>query len=267
MSETEQNSSNVNAGSQDGESGRHQFRLPQHRDPAKNAALFNSKMSESQIQRNVIKLYGDQYMEAIADTDVLIDRVSVQDLKVILRGLRLAAGHALNAKKQILASQLQSYMQSDHMKELYEKYLVDREEQRKERQRKREEKLKNRKDDNGDEKSNGGKSEEEEDEMSDSENEQKDAGKQKKGNGNNGQHKRTFPMRRKPQSSGNNTKNIVIPRLKYEGDFDVERAVRFIQSANEFINHVSVRLNDIERAMSIMSFRLSELEKVYMQNN
>lgn len=262
MSESNQDSSNVNANSQEPVSGRHQIHLPQHRDSAKNAALFNNKMTELQIQRNVIRLYGEQFMQAIYDSEMLSDRVSVQDLKIIMRGLGIASGHALNAKKQLLIEQLQSYLRSDFMKELYDKYLVEREENKK----KREEKMKKKKEEKKDDNNKGNSDEEEEDEISDEESEQRE-NKLKKNNGNGNNHKRTFPTRKKPQSNGSNLKNIVIPRLKYDEDFNVERAVKFIQSANEFINHVSDRLDDIERAMSIMSFRLSELEKIYLQNN
>lgn len=266
MSESNQDSLNINKNSQEPVFDRYQIHLPQHRDSVKNAALFNYKMTESQIQRNVIKLYDEQFMQAIYDSEILSDRVSVQDLKIIMRGLNIASGHALNAKKQILIEQLQSYLQSDFMKELYDKYLLEREENKK----KREEKMKKKKEEKKDDNNKENKDEEEEDEISDEESEQRE-NKLKKNNGNgninNNIHKRTFPTRKKPQSNGNNLKNIVIPRLKYDEDFNVERAVKFLQSANEFINHVSDRLDDIERAMSIMSFRLSELEKIYMQSN
>ena len=126
--------------------------------------------------------------------------------------------------------------------------------------------MKKKKEEKKDDNNKGNSDEEEEDEISDEESEQRE-NKLKKNNGNGNNHKRTFPTRKKPQSNGSNLKNIVIPRLKYDEDFNVERAVKFIQSANEFINHVSDRLDDIERAMSIMSFRLSELEKIYLQNN
>ncbi|KAH0790617.1 hypothetical protein GPJ56_005472 [Histomonas meleagridis] len=214
---------------------------------------FESQHTPEQIEMNIIRLYGNLYPQAIIDPGILSDRISVHELRIIVRVLKICTSADLNSlRKPDLCEKLQSYLQSEHMMEVYQNYVKEKEEARQERIRKREERQKQKEELM--KKELADLDEEEEPLETIEEEEEKSYQLTKK----------AVPSRLKIPNKPIEGEKIEIPRLIYDETFDPTAATQFLVTANKFVLEVSERLSEMERAVSIMSRRLAELEKIYM---
>lgn len=314
------------------------------------APSFESQMSPEQIETNLIKLFGNNFPEAAKDNLVLSDGLSVRDLRIIVRVLKLCGPSQVNVRKPILCDFLMKHMQKDHMMESYKKFTEEKEKARLARQKSREEKTKHALEAQSqntvtketapaapttvlattrsqtrhsmNEKSNANSS----DRRSTQQNQRTTSisttrEKQSSASSNSAQSHSNINMnlnsavnsnsgghvppivplpgltaatsivvnlgggnsnlssgittRYGASSLGQNsnnqapplprtryTKEVIIPRLKYDVSFDMKNALDVLQKCNQFVLDVSEKLTEMERALSIMAFKIAELEKV-----
>jgi hypothetical protein len=71
------------------------------------------------------------------------------------------------------------------------------------------------------------------------------------------------PPGRRRQVSQEPTKSILIPRLKYDNTFHAEAALEFVIECNRFVQQLSDRISELERAVSVLHARIVELEVYY----
>ncbi|OHT03104.1 hypothetical protein TRFO_06742 [Tritrichomonas foetus] len=240
---------------------------------AKGAITFESQMSIEQIELNLIKIFGNQFPEASVNELALSDRLSVRDLRIIVRVLKLCDPSQVNVRKPLLCDYLMKHMREDHMTEVYEKYQEEKEKARLARMKSKEEKTKTR-----------AQTRSESQASSLSVSHSSSSSQQQISQPSEPQHERNMPNsesnnalakstvtreKSKPEMiSPSLVKNratceVTIPRLKYDSTFNVKSALATLESCNKFVITVSQRLEELERALSIMSIKVSELEKFY----
>lgn len=316
------------------------------------APSFESQMSPEQIETNLIKLFGNNFPEAAKDNLVLSDGLSVRDLRIIVRVLKLCGPSQVNVRKPILCDFLMKHMQKDHMMESYKKFTEEKEKARLARQKSREEKTKHALEAQSqntatkettpaasttvlattrsqtrhsmNEKSNTNSS----DRRSTQQNQRTTSSsttreKQSSASSNSAQSHSNVNMNLNSAASSNSNsgghvppiiplpgltaaasivvnlgggnsnlnsgittrfgasslgqnpnnqapplprsrynKEVIIPRLKYDVSFDMKNALDVLQKCNQFVLDVSEKLTEMERALSIMAFKIAELEKV-----
>lgn len=323
------------------------------------APSFESQMSPEQIETNLIKLFGNNFPDAAKDNIVLSDGLSVRDLRIIVRVLKLCGPSQVNVRKPLLCDFLMKHMQSERMTDAYKKYAEEKERARLARLKSREEKTKHTSEAQNQnavsvtkeapiptttttvattrsqarrsiiEKSNTNSNASTTDRRAPQQNQRsiQSSGREKQpvplisgisssnfsnipqpglnnlssvtssninfsnhvppprihtaaeivvknGGGNSNTNITTISssvasvdvQMTKDQSTtyakARVVKEITIPRLKYDSTFDMKNALNILKECNDFVLKVSDRLSELERAISIMAFKIAELEKI-----
>ncbi|KAH0796060.1 hypothetical protein GPJ56_000128 [Histomonas meleagridis] len=225
----------------------------------KSNVVFGTQNTPEQIENKLFILFDQLFPKAINDINVISDLLSVQNLRIIVRILNLCTVQDLSTfRKTTLCEKLQKHFQTEHMHEMYEKFLRYQEKIKEEKQKEHELKQQQKKRKEEEEKLLLMAMNEEEEDDSIPDPLEKDEVYQ---HGN--IKKVATPSRIKVQHSEPKGKKVEIPRLIYDDTFDATKAVNFLKIANNFVLEVSERINEMERAVSIMSLRLAELENLY----
>ena len=240
--------------------------------PNKISIVFDSQMSIEQCELNLFKLFGASYPEATVEELIVFDKLSVKELRVIVRVLKICDASQLNVRKPMLCEYLQNYMKTDDMMEKYERYNEEKETNKVSRQKSKNEKNKSpyKKDNKNTSFSQRSISDTGLDLVSKkSENNDKNDRDDKPNLNSKVNSPRSSKEKNKSDSASpmkfktRDTIEVVIPKLKFDSTFDVKKALHTLESCNKFVNQVSDRLYEIERALSILTFKVSELEKYY----
>jgi hypothetical protein len=85
----------------------------------KSIPTFNSQTSPDETEHRLCQLFGPAFQEAAIDDCTLSDRLSVRDLRIIIRVLGLLAADAVNVRKPILCRALQEHFLSTHRQTVY----------------------------------------------------------------------------------------------------------------------------------------------------
>jgi hypothetical protein len=201
--------------------------------PRRRTITFESSLSPEETEQRLCQVLGGSFHDAAMDEAVLSDRLSVKDIRIILRVLGLVHSDQINSRKRFLMEKLQDFLKGDRMTDVYSKFLddVSQAEARKESEKKK-------------------RNVTEETESADSTD--KSAGYV---------HRTLSVQRKKPEERVR--KVIMIPRLRYDQTFDVVLVVNFLKECNDFILQLSDRLMEMERAVCVLMARIGELEEYY----
>lgn len=329
---------------------------------SRGAPSFESQMTPEQIETNLIKLFGNNFPDAAKDNIVLSDGLSVRDLRIIVRVLKLCGPSQVNVRKPLLCDFLMKHMQTEHMTESYRKFTEEKERARLARQKSREEKTKHTLETQSQNTNSAAKetpipttstgiattrsqarhnmneklSSNSTDRRSTQQNQRSATTREKQSvssnsggassysntsqsginlnapgvNSNMANHIPTIiplpglaaaasivvnlggaksnaninsasllnpgngagfdntiagqnPTNQVPQFAKTRyVKEVTLPRLKYDESFDMKKALDILQECNNFVLMVSDRLTEMERALSIMTFKIAELEKI-----
>lgn len=262
--------------------------------PVRGSPTFDSQMTQEQAEINLIKLFGNAFLDASKDSLILSDKLSVRDLRIIVRVLRLCGATQVNVRKPVLCDYLMKHMQKPRMISLFTSYNEEKEKNRAARMKSREEKAKNAEQAEQSKKSNRL----ERSSTSSTRSNRKD------NQSTSTRHSSTAPPSPKRQSSAGNLplslttsssaesgnksyssqltsvgsrsnissvddqrnragNEVVVPRLTFDSTFNVKQSLDILQKCNAFVLDVSNKLTELERAVSIMAYKISELEQYY----
>jgi hypothetical protein len=201
--------------------------------PRRRTITFESHLSTEETEQRICQVLGSAFHDAAVDEVVLSDRLSVKDVRIILRVLSLVHSDQINSRKHFLIEKLQDFLRSDHMTDVYAKYLdeVSQAEARKEADKKKRSTV---------------------DETDSTESPERSSA----------YAHRTLSLAKKRQEE-RAKKVIVIPRLRYDQTFDVAQVIDFLKDCNDFVLQLSDRLSEMERAVCILMARIGELEEYY----
>lgn len=210
---------------------------------------FISQMSAHSTERNLLRLFCDNIHEAINNKNFVADRLSAYDLRIIVRNLKLCEASQINLKKPILIGFLQNYLKDIENLEFKIseiKQSMSKDSNTAEKQalgRSKRVKPENTSSNHHEQTSSPKISQSDTSlkHLSDDHNDQFDA-----------------IIERVPNNS-----DVLIPRLKLDKSFDLKEALNVIQRCNEFVIQVTEKISELERAVSIMSFKIAELSKLY----
>jgi hypothetical protein len=199
-----------------------------HHSKPHHSIAFDSQLAPEETEMRLCKLFGNAFPLTGDDDRGIYDRLSVRDLRVIIRVLDLRPADQINVRKPELVDCLQRHLLSDHMMAVYTQYLADKEERAKAREKTERKKVE--------------------------------------------KPVRIEPVerisaisRRKPD--GTPKKVFLIPRLKNDKTFSMQPALDFLVECNRFVNDMSDRFTEMERAVSVLNARIDELEVFYGLND
>jgi hypothetical protein len=191
-----------------------------HNKTAQTAIAFHSHMTREESEKQLFQLFGSTFRLAGVNACAMSDRLSVHDLRIVIRVLDLLPSDKVNVRKPLLVDCLQAYFRSERMLTLHDQYMAELPPERvaspppvpppKPVRRTQE---------------------------------------------------RGPPTRRLVNDEPK--KSILVPRLKYDKTFQTEAALEFVLECNRFMQQLSDRISELERAVSILLARIVELEVYY----
>ena len=181
---------------------------------------FDASLSYDQVCLNIIKVFEKKYFDAIKDDFLLSDYLSVRDLRVIIKTLKICDSSDLfNHRKPILCYKLQNFMKTELMIDKYNKYMLNKNEQ-----------------------------------PNNTIIEVLPLIKENKIDSHINENKPIIsPIQ---NESINNFRRFLKPSNFEES----QQAILFLQETNQFIFKISERITELERAISILLQRINEIE-------
>jgi hypothetical protein len=192
---------------------------------------FDSQTPPDETERRLVALFGPDFQEACVDDWTLSDRLSVRDLRVVIRVLDLLPADQVNVRKPVLCHSLQRHLQAPHMQAIWKQHMETRAESK------------------------------EESEPSDEKEEKPKRQERTRQPASDRPAER--PTRRKQSSEEKARRVVIVPRLRMERPFPLEEAVEFLRDCNQFVRLLSERIAEMEKAITILLTRIKELDKAY----
>jgi hypothetical protein len=201
------------------------------RSHGKGVPTFDSQTSPEETERRLCSLFGPDFAEASENEFTLSDRLSVRDLRIVIRVLDLMPADAVNVRKPILCDCLQHFFKSERMRKAYAEWQ--------ETSRKKE--IAEAPPPPG----------------------PKEPAEIKRAKSPGGDRPAPVVTRRRLGGDERVRKVVVVPRLRFDRQCEGEAMVGFLTECNRFVWELSERIGEMERAVSILYARIVELERFY----
>lgn len=214
---------------------------------------FTSQLSIEATEENLAKVFMKNYEDATKQQLVVSDQLSVRDLRVIVRVLKLCDSTAGNQRKPYLCQMIQNHMKTKAMRAIHERVVNENLIKMASSENDTNTRSNTTNPTSADTEENRGSFDK------DGDKHHSHSGRSKKRKAN----KTIIENTTENQTKQTDPNAPIIPRLVLDESFSLPVALEFLQKCNQFVWEISDRLTEMERALTIINRKLDEIEVFY----